>query len=183
VSGPVDPMTPFAYWHWDAPYTVTAAGQFSFAATVLPARCKTGYGTTEFSNKVHLVESAASLLYHGRMRLGATWLCTSRGTRDAIFVNAPGGSDTLCERCVDVQAGPAVYRCFAADGRLLYIGSARCHLARLANHKCLAPWWPEMAEVTTERYPTLFLARVAERKAIAEESPAHNKIGRKPLVA
>ena len=81
----------------------------------------------------------------------------------------------ICEFCVDVVAGPGVYRCFDSAAALIYIGSAERVLSRLSGHKSRSSWWPDVADVRTTRYPTIFEARAAERLAIEAERPPRNK--------
>lgn len=76
-----------------------------------------------------------------------------------------------------------VYRCFAADGSLLYVGVAQDVGSRMFHHlhRCNAGKQPNgslrrlMADFTSERYATKVEARAAERAAIATEAPLLNR--------
>jgi hypothetical protein len=71
-----------------------------------------------------------------------------------------------------------VYRFYAADGRLLYVGIT-CHLAaRFARHAAEKYWWPQVAKKTAVLYPAREDALAEEARAILEESPLHNVAGR-----
>jgi predicted GIY-YIG superfamily endonuclease len=68
----------------------------------------------------------------------------------------------------------ALYRHFAANGTLLYVGIT-CDVAkRQQEHARSKAWWPEVASTTVETHPDRYLAATAERAAIAHERPAHN---------
>lgn len=70
----------------------------------------------------------------------------------------------------------AVYRLFAADGTLLYIGSAYDPDHRCKSHR-KASWWPKVARRTEEWHPSRGHAYNAEMAAIATEGPACNAMG------
>ncbi|MFC8885850.1 hypothetical protein ACFT54_09845 [Streptomyces cinereoruber] len=70
----------------------------------------------------------------------------------------------------------AVYRLWAEDGSLLYIGSAYNPEGRCKGHQS-KPWWPLVASRTDEWHATREAAYAAEREAIPRESPAHNVFG------
>lgn len=69
------------------------------------------------------------------------------------------------------QAG--VYRCYGADGELLYIG-ATSDLARRLRDRPRDHWWPDVARITEEWHPTAPSAFAAERLAITAEQPRYN---------
>lgn len=71
---------------------------------------------------------------------------------------------------------PAVYRVFDADGALLYIGSSRNPLFRLAEHgrDSRVGWFPLAARVDIVHYDTIDAALLAEAAAIAAEVPRFN---------
>lgn len=74
------------------------------------------------------------------------------------------------------QAKPsAVYRCFDADGALLYIGRTMHPAKRESLHKNRTPWWSDVARVTYEWCDSTAAARVAEREAIGAEAPRYNR--------
>ncbi|MFF7130365.1 GIY-YIG nuclease family protein [Streptomyces sp. NPDC008240] len=70
----------------------------------------------------------------------------------------------------------AVYRLYAADGSLLYIGSSYNPERRYRDHYS-KPWWPLVARRAEEWHPSKDDAYAAEMKAIAAEEPAHNHMG------
>ena len=72
---------------------------------------------------------------------------------------------------------PVVYRCLAADGELLYVGSSSRLRARLEDHRATKPWWTEVARVTWEPARTVAAARARELEAIRELEPRHNRQG------
>ena len=69
----------------------------------------------------------------------------------------------------------AVYRCFAADGRLLYVGTSGLFGRRLADH-AQKIWFLEVRGITLEWYPSGKAAEAAERRAIHVEQPKYNLI-------
>jgi predicted GIY-YIG superfamily endonuclease len=84
-------------------------------------------------------------------------------------VTVPNETDTASRKA-------AVYRLYAADGTLLYIGSSydpdkRCE----AHHH--TPWWAEVARRTDEWFPNRWKAYSAETAAIWKEHPKHNLAG------
>ena len=66
-----------------------------------------------------------------------------------------------------------LYRMFDANGNLLYVGISICSVARLGQHR--ADWLSEVSDVKIERHKTAHKAARAERLAIANETPVHNK--------
>jgi len=72
--------------------------------------------------------------------------------------------------------GPtALYRAFADDGALLYIGVSADPEVRYTQHAGDKPWWPEVAAKTTEWFETRALALAAETAAIKTELPRYNR--------
>jgi hypothetical protein len=75
-------------------------------------------------------------------------------------------------------AGPKrsafLYRVWAKDGSLLYIGKAINPVARPAMHR-RAPWGQEIDRWTFAAYPTEEETLAAEREAIIREKPKYNK--------
>lgn len=67
----------------------------------------------------------------------------------------------------------AVYRLYAPDGTLLYIGSSYDPDKRCEVHR-RAPWWREVGRRTEEWFPNRSQAYAAETKAIWREKPKHN---------
>lgn len=73
------------------------------------------------------------------------------------------------------MTGPcALYRCFSADSRLLYVGCSPSPLMRLKQHEKLQPWATEIKSVTVEWFPDRNVAMEAEKLAISAELPEWN---------
>ncbi|MER7835305.1 GIY-YIG nuclease family protein [Streptomyces sp. NPDC096040] len=70
----------------------------------------------------------------------------------------------------------AVYRLWAADGSLLYVGSSYDPEERCKRHRS-APWWPLVARRTDDWRSSRAHAYHAESAAIMDEGPAHNVMG------
>lgn len=76
-----------------------------------------------------------------------------------------------------------VYRCYAADDTLLYVGCARDVEDRVWHHThlCNVAKYPNgmlrrhMVRHTATAYPSRLDARAAERAAIQDEAPLFNK--------
>lgn len=68
---------------------------------------------------------------------------------------------------------PCVYRMFAADGTLLYIGVSLTVLRRMQEHQSL-PWYQDVASIAIEHKETKEAAYVAEKLAIYDEQPRYN---------
>jgi hypothetical protein len=66
-----------------------------------------------------------------------------------------------------------VYRLYAPDGTLLYIGSSYNPDKRCEVHR-RSPWWGEVGRRTEEWFPNRSLAYTAETNAIWSEKPKHN---------
>ena len=75
------------------------------------------------------------------------------------------------------QNGTVLYRLYAADGTLLYVGITDQLLERFREHRCHRRWWPEVAGQSFTRYDTRGEAEEAERAAICSEAPVHNVLG------
>ncbi|MFB8402146.1 hypothetical protein [Streptomyces sp. NPDC055912] len=87
----------------------------------------------------------------------------------AVKAERPG-----CSVAPDRQA--AVYRLFAGDGALLYVGSAYDPEERCMRHRDAA-WWLSVVRRTEEWHPTRVHAYHAEMAAITGEAPVHNIMG------
>jgi hypothetical protein len=73
-------------------------------------------------------------------------------------------------------AGPAVYRAWAPDGTLLYIGSSKRPRERVRAH-LRRSGLGEVARWEFEEYPVIEDARAAEGRAIFDEGPKYNVAG------
>lgn len=70
-----------------------------------------------------------------------------------------------------------LYRHFDAAGRLLYVGQSLSVLTRVSDHR-KSPWFREIATIKIERFPTKAALDEAEKSAIRNEMPPHNKYHR-----
>lgn len=70
-----------------------------------------------------------------------------------------------------------VYRAYAPDGVLLYVGVTRSFTDRMRAHE-RSPWWDSCDEILVETFETRVEAERAERQAIHKELPAFNRSGR-----
>ncbi len=68
----------------------------------------------------------------------------------------------------------ALYRFFAADGQLLYIGITIDVASRWLDHAKGKKWWREVKSATIEHYSTREEAAAAEESAIRSEKPLWN---------
>jgi hypothetical protein len=69
-----------------------------------------------------------------------------------------------------------LYRHFDKDGRLLYVGCSLSALARFERHRASSHWSLAITTMTIERFDSMEKAQEAERQAIINEAPLHNKI-------
>lgn len=69
-----------------------------------------------------------------------------------------------------------LYRQYAADGALLYVGLTQNLKQRSAGHRSGSPWWPLIERVDVVEYPNLHDGEAAERFAISTEAPLYNVI-------
>ena len=68
----------------------------------------------------------------------------------------------------------ALYRLYAHDGELLYVGITEAPARRMAHHADTQPWWPEVVRKTMVWYPTRSEADEAETATIDSEKPKYN---------
>jgi predicted GIY-YIG superfamily endonuclease len=81
----------------------------------------------------------------------------------------------LCEPFEFGDEPTALYRLYAADGNLIYLGITTSPASRMEQHAEKQPWWPEVALRTMAWYATRMDAAVAETAAIKAEKPQYNK--------
>lgn len=81
------------------------------------------------------------------------------------------------------MSGPAgnpvatsLYRHFASDGTLLYVGISLSWPARTKQHAHGSRWFEQVAKVDIERFPNREAALEAEREAIKREKPKFNVV-------
>jgi predicted GIY-YIG superfamily endonuclease len=82
--------------------------------------------------------------------------------------------ESASEAPIREAMGCYLYRHFAADGSLLYVGISLCAINRLSQHKEGSHWFDQIATVKIERFPDRKQALAAERAAIMRERPKHN---------
>jgi hypothetical protein len=75
----------------------------------------------------------------------------------------------------DASSPAQLYRHFAADGTLLYVGISNNHVNRLSAHRTDSAWFPLIASITIEHFPTRADAERAEVAAILRERPIFNR--------
>lgn len=79
------------------------------------------------------------------------------------------------EKAVTAEAvRTALYRLFAADGELLYIGITKNLARRFERHAAEKDWWPEVSRKAIEWYETRDAAEIAEEAAIKIKKPRYN---------
>lgn len=71
-----------------------------------------------------------------------------------------------------------IYRAYAADGRLLYVGQTIYPEQRITQHGYASPWFPEVAEWEFTEVGDWWQMQDAEREAIQTEHPIHNVAGK-----
>lgn len=70
----------------------------------------------------------------------------------------------------------ALYRHFAKDGALLYVGISMSWPKRTKSHARDSRWFDQIASVKVEHFPTREAALEAERTAIKAEKPKYNVV-------
>lgn len=71
-----------------------------------------------------------------------------------------------------------VYRCFDADGRLIYVGVTYTPLKRMEQHRGGAWWFEQVDQIKYTVWPDRARGLEMERRAIADENPRWNIRGR-----
>lgn len=83
---------------------------------------------------------------------------------------------TVSEEVSDDGQPFALYRFFAADGTLLYIGQTMDPPIRWGAHGQTKTWWPEVVRIEVSRFATRADAESAEATAVRAEGPIHNVV-------
>ena len=79
------------------------------------------------------------------------------------------------------QLPHVVYRMFAGDGALLYVGCSQNPLGgRISHHGTQKPWAREVTNITLEWYDDYWSAAKKEAEAILREGPKYNRTRVKP---
>jgi len=68
-----------------------------------------------------------------------------------------------------------LYRYYDKDGNLLYVGISKNALYRAIQHSNLSHWYPAAVTIKIENFETQDELIVAEKLAIINENPIHNK--------
>lgn len=71
-----------------------------------------------------------------------------------------------------------LYRLYATDGSLLYVGITSNLTRRMSDHRLRQPWWHEVAHTNTTCLPDRTVALRAESRAIRDEDPRYNLAGK-----
>lgn len=138
-----------------------------------PVRCKSGVAIAMTGGNVHYVREMESFVEGGRICYYAKWLCRNWGAPRVMILPADHGM-AVCIHCED-RRHPAVYRCLADDDSPVYIGSTQKYTLRMQQHRLNSEWWPLVAEVRRENFPTYPEAYAAEQAAIRAELPLFNR--------
>lgn len=75
----------------------------------------------------------------------------------------------------EINYTQCLYRHFADDGSLLYIGITGRIVHRTMTHFRSAPWEPLISRIEVERFSTRFAVLLAEKMAIQTEKPRYNQ--------
>jgi hypothetical protein len=77
---------------------------------------------------------------------------------------------------VSEERRTAVYRLYAGDDALLYVGRTISPVSRFRQHAIGKPWWPEVVHKEITWHPTRRGAVDAEAIAIRTENPRYNRM-------
>jgi predicted GIY-YIG superfamily endonuclease len=81
------------------------------------------------------------------------------------------------------ESPTSLYRHFATDGALLYVGVSLSWPARTKAHAKGSHWFEQVSRVEIERFRTRDEALAAEREAIKRERPKFNIVHNRPGIA
>lgn len=68
-----------------------------------------------------------------------------------------------------------LYRMYDAHGALLYVGLTTEPKSRIRAHEHDKQWWPQVATISLEHFPSKSELRSAERRAVETERPLYNQ--------
>lgn len=71
-----------------------------------------------------------------------------------------------------------VYRYFDEDNELLYVGESNDPRRRAQDHANSKEWWPDVTYTSVEAFNNMSLAKTEEVRAIRDELPRYNVVGR-----
>lgn len=77
-----------------------------------------------------------------------------------------------------MPTGTSLYRFYAEDGTLLYVGITSRGPERWRDHEEFRTWWSRVASSRVEHFPDRPAAATAELDAIRTEQPVYNVYGR-----
>lgn len=125
--------------------------------------------------RIHLVQEAIVVWRKGRAeRLLVATMCGREIVSARSFMSAPDEFQ-LCDGCVFADFGHSwVYRLLSPTGSPLYIGCTINLWNRITAHMS-SPWWPLVASVDFEEYPSHEAALAAEAGEIVAEAPPFNR--------
>jgi hypothetical protein len=88
-----------------------------------------------------------------------------------------------CRACIARFSPPKrddhwVYRCYAEDGRLLYVGITSNGIKRFRRHGNERDWWPDTARIEIEHFESRKETEDRERELIRELKPPYNTRGK-----
>jgi hypothetical protein len=152
----------------------------------LPIFAKQRKRPGRYFHRVAAVEARRAEKIRGKRTISWTeiytrWLCNTRGDPRSVLAWDVAEKE-ICPYCEDARLGPAVYRCYAEDGQLLYVGATAWLTRRIEQHGRATPWWPEVADFRATRYPDMESAFAAEVRTIKTENPFYNQRGYGPSV-
>lgn len=126
------------------------------------------------AKRAHLPVEAVTSWRAGRPRLVVRTRCNSTLASATPVMEVPDHLD-LCDMCVlaDLHFGPAVYRLIGHDDTVLYIGCSENLVSRVESHRS-QEYWPLVASVSFEEFPTLAKALDVEEALIRALHPPYN---------
>jgi hypothetical protein len=74
----------------------------------------------------------------------------------------------------DEDRQASVYKLYDAMGILVYVGVSTHGMRTIQQDTQTRPWWPEVASVQVENFPTRKLAQDRERYLIINDQPRYN---------
>lgn len=119
---------------------------------------------------------------------GKRWVPTLHGDEVAALPDCPSchpprrgrkSAKGQVKTAIKKQSRPNfVYRCYDADGRLIYVGCTATPNKRLRDHAKNSWWATQIAQVRVVVFPDRQYALAKEREAIETEGPRWNVKGR-----
>lgn len=83
----------------------------------------------------------------------------------------------------DSNVSTDLYRHFANDGKLLYVGISLSTIARLSQHREASGWYCEISSISIEKFKSREEAIEAEKIAIKAERPKYNIVHKEDIVS